>query len=527
MNEEKFNIKDKQTIISIVAMVLLIVIVLGVSYAIFTYSQVGTKNNVIKSGSITFAYNETTNGITISNAMPISDTAGKVQTGTGNVFEFTLTNTVVGTSTINYEIYVTNETTATNKLSPDYVKLYLTDITSTETEVVASTIFSQLDDASTNETGKSLYIGSFTSSGTRKFRLRMWLADTYTAAETARTFTMKVNVKATDSSVTSAKTMLIAKANAVETAYTSASTTQQKEMFAFNHTAGTQQAGWSTKELKDYRYIGASPNNYVTFNGESWRIIGAFTVENSDGTKSQKLKIIRNESIGSYSWDSSDSTINSGYGINEWSQADLMTELNSGPYWNRTSGTCYYGSNNSTTTCDFTTTGLNATAKTQISSSKYYLGGKNGYDTASNFYGYERGTTVGTPGTGDTVTRTTNWQGNIGLMYPSDYGYATSGGATTNQATCLATSMYSWSSSYSDCKNNDWLFNSSYNQWTLSPSAGNATYVFYVDTSGHPYNFTNNNPAYNSYSVRLVAYLRSDIRITSGDGSSSNPYIIE
>jgi len=89
MESEKFNIKDKQTIISIVAVVLLIVIVLGVSYAVFTYSQVGTKNNVIKSGSITFAYNETTNGINISNVMPISDIAGKAQTGEGNVFEFT------------------------------------------------------------------------------------------------------------------------------------------------------------------------------------------------------------------------------------------------------------------------------------------------------------------------------------------------------------------------------------------------------------------------------------------------------
>ena len=369
-----------------------------------------------------------------------------------------------------------------------------------------------------------MYIGSFTSSGTRKFRLRMWVSDNYIVDETAKTFTMKVNVKATDSSVTSAKTMLIAKANAVDTAYTSASTTQQKEMFAFNHTAGTQQAGWSTKELKDYRYIGASPNNYVTFNGESWRIIGAFTVENSDGSKSQKLKIIRNESIGSYSWDSSDSTINSGYGINEWSQADLMTELNSGPYWNRTSGTCYNGNNNSTTTCDFTTTGLNATAKAQISSSKYYLGGKNGYDTASNFYGYERGTTVYT-GTSDGVTRTTNWQGNIGLMYPSDYGYATSGGTTTNQATCLATSMGSWdNSSYSDCKNNDWLFNSSYWQWTLSPFAVNANTVFYVNTSGY---LDYCSAAGNFYSVRPVAYLRSDIHFKSGDGSSSNPYIIE
>ena len=67
-----------------------------------------------------------------------------------------------------------------------------------------------------------------------------------------------------------------------------------------------------------------------------------------------------------------------------------------------------------------------------IGNAKWYLGaGPESYSslTAADFYGYERGTTTGKQCTSgslcnDTVTRTTSWTGQIGLMYPSDYGYS-------------------------------------------------------------------------------------------------------
>ena len=120
------------------------------------------------------------------------------------------------------------------------------------------------------------------------------------------------------------------------------------------------------------RYYGANPNNYIYFNCsdynnqtsstcETWRIIGVFD---------KKVKIMRGSVIGKYSWDVSDDSINSGYGVNEWSQADLMKLLNSGYdsesvggslYWNAKSGTCYNDTNNATTSCNFTSTGLKNT----------------------------------------------------------------------------------------------------------------------------------------------------------------------
>jgi hypothetical protein len=183
------------------------------------------------------------------------------------------------------------------------------------------------------------------------------------------------------------------------------------------------------------------------------------------------------------------------YGINEWSQADLMKLLNPGYesnqdlnnsgttitvnnslYWTKGSGTCYNGKSNATTTCDFTSTGLGATAKSMIDKTKYYIGGWNDNNTTSTqFYTYERGSNVVVPGTtcsgtycNDTVTRTTTWTGYVGLPYVSDYGYA------TDESLCLSTEKLYYSTTdgyygHAYCHTNDWMWKSSYYYWTITP----------------------------------------------------------
>ena len=151
------------------------------------------------------------------------------------------------------------------------------------------------------------------------------------------------------------------------------------------------------------------------------------------------------------------------------------------------------------------------------------LGGTGSYSSASDglarhFYGYERGTTVYSG-------RPTTWQGKIALMYPSDYGYATSGGSTTNREACLAKELSNWdSSSYSDCKNNDWLFNSGTSQWTLTPISSYSYVVFNVYRTGCVFNRSN---ARDSYGVRPSVYLTSNVSISGGDGTMNNPYTLK
>ena len=259
----------------------------------------------------------------------------------------------------------------------------------------------------------------------------------------------------------------------------------------------------SDDAAKNVRYIGANPNNYVYFNCsdynnqsdstcEKWRIIGAFNnVTKSDGTKENLVKIIRDESIGNIAWDSNN--------VNDWSTATLQQNLNSGTY--------------------YTTTLKNDTTRNAIESVVWNLGGTDAYNTstASMFYTAERGTTVYSG-------RPTTWTGKIGLMYPSDYGYATAGGSTTNRATCLSTVLYNWDGSgVADCKNNDYLFKSSYVQWTLAPYSGNAYNVFFVVSSGD----VRSDGAYSTIGVRPALYLKSSISVGSGNGTSTSPYKLE
>ena len=293
------------------------------------------------------------------------------------------------------------------------------------------------------------------------------------------------------------------------------------------------------------RYVGANPCNYVKVDNEIWRIIGVMNnIDDGTGKKETRIKLIRNESIGEYSWDISESSENHSYGVNEWSQADLMKLLNPGYesesvggslYYNNSSGNCYSYMENKTKACDFTSSGLKTNLKNLVGNTLWNTGtnGAYSYDSASNglashFYSYERSSNTGKICTSfnycdDTVTRTTTWSGKIGLMYPSDYGYATSGGTSMNRASCLAKELNKWYRA-SDCKNNDWLSDSSNNQWTLSPRAysSDAYNVFYVSNSGH----VNSNSANFAGLVRPSVYLIPSTAILGGEGTLENPYEI-
>ena len=300
--------------------------------------------------------------------------------------------------------------------------------------------------------------------------------------------------------------------------------------------------------IDDYgnaRYIGADPNNYISVDGDIWRIIGVMkSIDDGTGNKEDRVKIVRANSIGSYTWDTSDDSVNGGNGVNEWSQADLMKLLNPGYesesvggslYWNSKSGTCYNGRDNATTNCDFTSTGIKDKLKTLISDAVWNTGsqGANDFTSASgglakHFYVYERSDNTGkicSSGTwcNDTVARKTTWTGLVGLMYTSDYGYATSGGSTTDRATCLDKELNNWDSE-EECYANDWLFNSS-EQWTLSPStdSSDAYHVFFVYDSGHVFDYNLST----DFAVRPSAFLLSSVKISGGDGSEANPFELE
>ena len=186
------NNSTKQVLLSVLGVAILVVAVVGVSFAFFTYSKQGSTVNTITTGTLVFKYNEPAAGINLTNAVPMSDADGAAQAATGSVFDFTVTSTVKGNVNISYEISATETTdpAANTTLDAKYVKLRLasgTDGSAYGTEVLAANHFSKLSD-STKVTGvnyatKKLADGTVTGTAdgtpvTHYYRLQMWMAET-------------------------------------------------------------------------------------------------------------------------------------------------------------------------------------------------------------------------------------------------------------------------------------------------------------------------------------------------------------
>ena len=248
-----------------------------------------------------------------------------------------------------------------------------------------------------------------------------------------------------------------------------------------------------------YRYEGKNPNNYVLFNDELWRVIGVFSVTTESNGTQNLVKLIRNETLDGLAWHSASD--------NDWSASTLQQQLNNG-YYNATDSACNFYSSY-TKTCYFSETGLGSTARNMIESVVWNLGGRSSTSaTAEAFYTAERGTTVYSG-------RPTTWTGKVGLMYPSDYGYAvlaSSCARTTNLGDYDSTA----------CAGNNWLKTGSY-QWTLTPKSSSSNYVFHLYTYGYLYNYLTRNGG----GARPSIYLKSSIALMGGDGSRDFPYIIE
>ena len=287
---------------------------------------------------------------------------------------------------------------------------------------------------------------------------------------------------------------------------------------------------------QNIRYYGSNPNNYVSFNNELWRIIGVF---------GNNVKLVRKDSLGELSWDASESSVNNGDGVNQWGEStyedgtsypgsDLMQYLNKMYYGGDTTIMCYDGSNN-TTTCPKDSKGnfltIDKTSKSLIDKHTWNTGAieDNTITDTLAFYSAERGTTNGKICTGttfqngnycnDTVTRKTTWTGYVALPYVTDWAYASS------ESVCETNMQTKNSSNIYICKNNNWMNERRGWTWYLSPVAnpGSACFVWQVFTVGDV--LVGNAAA--SYFAFPTIYLKSNILIESGKGTSSNPYILK
>jgi hypothetical protein len=490
------TIKFNSKFITFLLSVFLFMIIIGFSYAFWRKTVVQANPNTITTLScMSTTISDVTSAINLTTDYAISDTEGMSRTP----YTFSVTN---GCSSY-VKVTINLEKLSTSTLNDSYIKLSLNSsgVSYSNAGILTTypTTTSLISGSSARVINNGVYIGP---NSTKSFDLRAWVDEATTFAEGSnKTFSAKVTLvyEPIDSTGIS---------NSESFAWThSGETTANGGMKMMKQAATTQ-----LSKTNEYRYYGSNPNNYVTFNGELWRIIGIFNTTNASGNLEYRLKLIRNSSIGNYSWDSSDSTVNTGYGINEWSVSDLKSMLNDSSYYNQTSGTCYNGSGNTSTACDFTLTGLSTTAKSMIAKAKYYTAGIASLNvTPVSAYNSERSNTLVTS-PADGITRAISWTGYVGVMYPSDYGYA------VNENKCSTTlDLYNGAT----CTQNNWLFSSS-NEHLLNASTTAAYSSYNVTSTG---NVNINNTSTNNI-IRPVVYLIPTITISGGAGTSSNPYTL-
>ena len=278
--------QKKEKIIILGLILIMIIAVVGVSYAAFSYTDTGTKVNSITTGAITMTYTESDNNINMSGALPITDKTGTVRLTEGEYFDFTISSNITGNVNINYEISAKDVTSSGRKIDGSNIKLYLTKVNSdgSEEALMLPETYSE-EESANNYTGRpagemSLYTSSMNSSETNNYRLRMYVTEEYNPQGDGGglEFSVQINVygKDGDKYVPETVQTLLANNEVQETKenmfnYTSNGTQydpNDEEDYATDPNPEYVTNGLYQAEDEDgvsYYFRGSNVNNYVQF----------------------------------------------------------------------------------------------------------------------------------------------------------------------------------------------------------------------------------------------------------------------
>ena len=368
--------------------------------------------------------------VSLTNLFPVSDEVGL------NGISKTLTITNTSNTNINVKLGLTPDEDSTIPDSSMKYGVYLNNV---------------LDNQNTLSNSEYLYEGVLLKGETITLDVYLWCDESYTGDSTSFSGTFKVDTSNFDM---------------LGTEYVSRLVDKEKGLYAINNDGILYT---DTGTIREYRYSGENPDNYVWFNCkdgttsgssncELWRIVGSFNVKGNEYQNNyQRLKLVKEESLSSQTFGTS----------NDYSSSSLNTYLNE----------TYYNS-------------LNDTAKSMILNSVWNTGST---------------VLTNTPNASLESEQASGYTAKIGLLSASDFGYSTS---TTN---------YSKALNDSDLYNNSWLKEESY--YTISPVTSSTTNIIGNDGTS----FTNLEVTVAS-GVKPSIYLSPTVSIKGGNGTEDKPY---
>ena len=519
-------LKTETKVIAIVV-ICLVILVLGISYALFFEVKGNEKNQIVKAGTLEFSY---ANGSQITNAtnsecfIPMNNE--EALSHSECEYKISITNT--GTLPGNYNINLSSESVE-NPLALSKLKIILKKEGQVVADYPKEGTTTRLVENEKIEAGKVI-----------NYSVQVYVdKELVDANDDEKNISIKINGDAVVNNEEVNPPML-----AADYIKTISTTESGDGLYTVSHN-NLEELGseWNQAE---YRYAGVNPNNYVRFNNEIWRIIGLVNVKTEKGIE-QRVKIVRTDKVNGqkdfnkYCWDTN---IVNEY-RNNWTTSKLKDMLN-GIYYESGIGECYIeNENNIQLMCNFTgdgdlPVGLNETARNMIDKEVIWnIGGSSTRNdvTANMFYERERGLTTGDrnnhPAEWSSLTDVGKKYNGIGLIYPSDYGYATNGG-NIGREECLNQPLYTWfyvTNNYqSECAGTSWLKPIEGIAWTLTPNSTVSRNSFFIFDTGD----IHDGREVNYYgSVWPTLYLKSSIKILPNSkseqeyGSINNPFVLQ
>ena len=288
--------KKKQLLLSIGLVLILVLMIVGISYAAFKFVGEGKKPNTITTGAITMEYTESTNTISMNNALPTTDATGKVRLTAGEYFDFTLSGTIKGSENINWEIAAEDVTTASRKIDGKNIKLYLTKLNGDKEEEVMSPKVYTTESTENTYTGRptgmmSLAKGTTSTSFSTKYRLRMYVDESYNPQGDGGNLAFSVKINAYGKT-----------GNAMPETGPVA-----KVLLSGVGANGTI----DTTDSEQTFITGTDPNNYIWYSGKLWR---AVSIDPSDNS----VKLVTQWNISSIPYNADGNTAFKGSYMEQW-----------------------------------------------------------------------------------------------------------------------------------------------------------------------------------------------------------------
>ena len=495
--------KDKKKIILIsIGVILLITLVVGLSYAMYTFTGSGTKENVIQTGHIVITFNDV-NNISIQNRYPETDSEGLANTDTNSQMTFTVTSDITGSTKVNYALGITDIQEGAT-LTQKNIKIYLkkgnnvaAGFTENKGELISSFKPLYIENVMTSHV---LLTDVISGSEVHTYTLKAWIDENYklpstesntngihTSNTTSETFTFKIKGYGTTESIEVKRptlNQLILGANNSNVLNTTATLTDTYSN-AGDASGLYKSIDGETNSGTTYFYRGDVTNNYVSFANMLWRIVRI----NEDGS----IRILLQDGINNNTTYQFNPTGNE-YTYMYYSNSDVDNGIK------RTVDT-WYNDNLKTYENYAADTEFCEQYKVSWSTSGYTAGN----ETVVAIENYTSNFKCSTDGNGKGIITT-----KVGLL-------------TYDEAVHAGNHYSKPSNSYITNGNNYWLMSpaGASNYGHTNASAWEVSSKGYISSVSVDINVN-----YTLYAVRPVISLKADT-IATGSGTSDDPYIVQ